>query len=246
MGAGVVRDYESWSFRDKSFSFALGLSLLWHFFWFFSISIVVTPLKVSGSGRPVIVSLGPVLDDSILRTLAQTKPQISETFYRRLSDFTAPMDLEVTTVERHSPGDVVSVPFGKRVTSLLRTLVGGEKSAPHYEFSSRIKLGYSEENYVVEGEIKARSVVSKPKEPILPPDFDAAAKPAEIEVQFVVDPAGIVAKADVTLSSGRPEVDALWAQYLKGWQFSPLEIGKPLVDQSGKVRFRLGGEAFKE
>ncbi len=241
-----VRDYESWSFRDRSFGFALGLSLLWHFFWFFSIAIVVTPPKVSGTARPVIVSLGPVLDDSIFRILAQTKPQISETFYRRLSDFSAPMELEVKTAERYSSGDVVSVPFGKKVTSLLRSLVSGEKSVPHYEFSSHLNLGYSEESVVIEGDAKARQVVSRPEAPLLPPDFESSAKAAEIELEFTVDASGAVTRAEVILSSGRPDADLLWVRYLKAWQFSPLDLGRPLVDQSGRARFRLGGEALKD
>ena len=232
-----MNDYESWSFRDRAFGLALGISLLWHAFWFFSISIVVNPSKMKHKPRPLIVSLGPVLDDSIFRTLAQTKPQLSETFYRRLSDFAAPMELEVQTAERYQPGDVVSVPMGKKVTSLLRTLMGGEKTSPDYEFASKIKLGYSEESYTVEGDAAGRVVASKPSEPRIPTGVSVGNP--EMELYFTVDPAGVILKAEILVSSGDALVDTLWLNYFKEWQFDPADLGKPQTDQAGKIKFRL-------
>jgi len=92
-----------------------------------------------------VVSLGPVIDDTIFRTLVENKPQLSETFYRHLSDFTVPMEVEVQSIERHSPGDVVSVPMGRKVSNHLKDLVGGEKPTPDTELTSRIQIRYPEE-----------------------------------------------------------------------------------------------------
>ncbi|HTL70009.1 MAG TPA: hypothetical protein VL404_01840, partial [Candidatus Eisenbacteria bacterium] len=64
-----MKGYETWHFRDRTFLGAVGLSLLWHFFWFFSITIVVSPPKPKNKPMVKIVSIGPVLDDSIFRTL---------------------------------------------------------------------------------------------------------------------------------------------------------------------------------
>ncbi len=140
-----MKGYEGWALRDRSFLMAVGVSLLWHLFWFFSIVIVVAPSKRPEKARPFVVSLGPVIDDTIFRTLVENKPQLSETFYRHLSDFTVPMEVEVQTIERHSPGDVVSVPFGRKVSDHLRELVGGEKPAPETELTSRLRIRYPEE-----------------------------------------------------------------------------------------------------
>src|SRR3989338_1989314 len=107
----------------------------WHFFWFFSITITVNPSQRFGhQPRPKIVSLGPVLDDTIFKTLVEKKPQLSETFYRRISDFSSPLDLQVKTMERFSPGEVVGLPARKKFWSSLRGLVGGAKTSPDYTF----------------------------------------------------------------------------------------------------------------
>ena len=135
-----MRSYEGWSFRDRSFVFALFLSVAWHCFWFFSVTITVNPLERHFKPKPGIVSLGPVLDDAIFRTLAATKPQLSQTFYRRLSDFSPAVELKTQPLERHSPGDIVSVPFGRKFFSPLKELVSGDKASPEYEFISRYSL----------------------------------------------------------------------------------------------------------
>ena len=139
-----MREYESWSFADKSFAWALLISLLWHFFWFFSVSIVVSPQKRFTKQAPRIVSLGPVLDDTIFRTLIETRTPLSQTFYRRLSDFEEAVEVEVQKVERHASGDVVSVPMGQHFLESARELVGGEKFSPGDELSDRIGLSDEE------------------------------------------------------------------------------------------------------
>jgi len=241
-----VKDYESWSFRDRSFGFALFLSLSWHLFWFFSISIVVTSPKKMAKSRPVILSLGPVLDDSIFKTLAATKPQLSETFYRHLSDFAAPAEIEVKTVERHSPGDVVSVPFGRRVGSFLRELISGEKSSPDYEIAARIPIDYASANENLEGDIRLRAVLSKPDEPQISQDLLRRIESSDMEIDFLVSAAGIVTKAEIVRSSGDSKVDVLWLDYLKQWKFSTLGFDRPALEQSGRVKFRIGFHGSKE
>ncbi|MBI3252054.1 MAG: hypothetical protein HYZ52_01885 [Candidatus Omnitrophica bacterium] len=122
-----------WTFRNRPFAFAVALSLLWHFFWFFSISIVVTPKKKLFKTRPRIVSLGPVLDDTIFRTLVETKPQLSRAFYRDASDFSQVIEPKAQTIERHAPGEVVSVPFSRKFFTSLRDWVGGSKAFPELD-----------------------------------------------------------------------------------------------------------------
>ncbi len=237
-----MRDDEGWSFRNRSFATALAISLLWHFFWFFAITITVTSPKRFGSGKikPQIVSLGPVLDDKIFRTLVQNKPTFSETFYRRSSDFLSPLDLEVKTIERHSSGEVVSLPFRKKFWSSLKELVGGTKTSPDYAFVPRLQTEVPEEAPGLEGEIGNRPVLNRPEEPVFPLGFDPALKDSETEIQFSVDPAGSVSQAEVLLSSGNPDLDLVWVRYLRQWQFSALsETDKPAGVQTGKIRFRF-------
>ncbi len=127
-----MKDYDTWSFKNRSFLTAIAASLLWHFFWFFAVTITVNPDKHRFRSKPVIVSLGPVLDDRIFRTLVDTRPQASQTFYRRLSDFSSPAEVEVKTLPRTSPGEIVSLPFGKKMSNSMRTLIGGDKLSPDF------------------------------------------------------------------------------------------------------------------
>ena len=137
-----MRNYDGWSFRDRAFLWALVVSVLWHFFWFFSITIVVSPPKPKKKPMVKIVSIGPVLDDSIFRTLVDTRPQLSQTFYRNVSQLPASLEPQAPTIERRSPGEVVSVPFGRRFLDSVRALVGGDKSSPETDLSAHLGTGY--------------------------------------------------------------------------------------------------------
>ncbi len=234
-----MRGYEGWSFRDRSFHWAIGASVLWHLFWFYSIQIDVSPRKVKRPVSPVIISMGAVLDDTIFRTLVETKPAFSEAFYRRISDFEDPVDVEVAKMQRYSSGDVVSVPFGQKVMNSLRELVGGNKIFPDYEFTSRLKLGYSEGLPEMEGDVRNRQVIHRPQDPQPNIRGVAAASLTDTELLFTVDPSGTVSAVEVLTSCGNEEADAVWVTYLKGWQFAPLAIDKTPMQQRGKIRLHF-------
>lgn len=234
-----MRNYEGWSFSDRPVVIALGISFLWHFFWFFTVTINVDPQSRFEKARPKVVSLGPVIDDTFFRSLVQTKPQISETFYRHLSDFSAPLEPPAQAVERRSPGDVVSVPLSKRVGSLMRSILGGEKTVPDEDFASRLRIGYHAEAAGLEGEVRDRQLLSRPETPDFPKGFDASLREAEVEIEFTVKPSGLVGAAELTVVSGNPTIDALWIRHLKRWQFAPLALGEPKRDQKGKIRLRF-------
>ena len=123
-----TNDYRSWSFTDRSFLFAVMVSVLWHLFWFFSVTIVVAPPRKNPVMQPTVVALGPVLDDAIFKTLIETRPEISKAFYRPPADFTTATEVPPQTIERYIPGDVVSVPTGKKFYDSLKDRVGGTKA----------------------------------------------------------------------------------------------------------------------
>ena len=192
--------------------------------------------------RTRIVSLGPVLDDKMFRALIETKPEYSQTFYRRLSDFSSPVEIQAKTVERYSRGSVVSMPFGKKTWNAIRGLIGGTKASPEHEFISRIKIGYAAESAGIEGELKDRPLLSRPEEPMPPAGSGPSTKNAEATIEFTVDPSGLVNQAQVVVSSGNPELDLLWVRYLKGWQFAPLSLENRAGDQKGKIKFHLSSQ----
>lgn len=226
-------------FQNKTFMTALGLSILWHAFWFFSLTISVNPNKKIIKSRPKIVSLGPVLDDKIFRTLIENKPELSTTFYRRLADFSSPVEIQTKTAERYTPGSVVSLPFGKKSWNRVRGLIAGSKVSPEHEFISKINIGFADEASGIDGELKNRPVLSKAGEPTFPIDMDPAFKNSEVTIEFTVDISGMVSEAQVISSSGSPNIDLLWVRYLRHWQFAPLSADQSVSDQKGTVKFHF-------
>ena len=136
--------------RDRRF-FALGLaaSVLWHFFWFFSLKIVVATPRKTERPRPYLVSLGPVMDDAIFKTLVETRPELSQSFYRRPADFSTAVDLPAPPAPHYEAGSVVSVPFGRKFINSLKGIVSGIKASPDFEWTQGVPLlpvpGESEE-----------------------------------------------------------------------------------------------------
>lgn len=228
--------YKTWNLTEKTFLTALLMSFLWHAFWFFSVHITVSGDKKPRNAHPTIVALGPVLDDTIFRTLAENKPEYSETFYRRLSDYSAHTELEPAVLTKYSAGEVVSVSLGKRAWESIKNLIGGDKSFPDF-LAPAMRLGESAEESRVEGEVKDREVLSRPPLPLFPFGIDAAYKFAEAEFDFTVEAEGAVGSVQLVRSSGNPEVDGALTHYLKGWQFSPVGLnGSQAGPQKGRVR----------
>lgn len=234
-----LADYESWTFGDRAFLRAVSISVLWHLFWFFAVTIVVSPSKTAPKQPTRVISLGPVLDDSILKTLIETRPEISRTYYRPLSGLPPPEPPPAKTIERRSPGEVVSVSPGRRFLDSVKLLVGGDKASP--EFASRLSLRYREAALEIEGELKDRLLVARPDRPQTLVEIPRG---ASVEIHLVVDAEGAVKSAEIVSSSGNPAIDEQWVRHVKAWEFAPLGLDRPALDEHGRVRFSLdpGGE----
>lgn len=222
--------------KDRTFLLAVLISILWHAFWFFSVTIVVTSPK-KAKPRPAMVSLGPVLDDSFFKTLLQTRPQFSETIYRQPADFSAALESKVQKLERQEAGAVVSMPFGKNFIDAMKGAVGGEKTVPEEIFPFFHSMTA---NDGIEGDAAARQVLSRPVEPKKRPA--SSLKHPRIEVEFSVLPDGGVAQASVLVSSGNARADLEWIEYLKQWRFEPLP-GKTGAEARGKIVFDASEES---
>ncbi len=130
-----------WSLTSRTLWIAVGFSVLWHLFWFFSIHITVSPLKKSAKPRPRIVSLGPVLDDSIFRQLVDTRPEASQAFYRRITDLKPIAQIEdVKTTQRQPISGVISLPYSRDLAGDVKDLLSGTKQVPEHEFNTRFRI----------------------------------------------------------------------------------------------------------
>ncbi len=210
-------------------------SLLWHFFWFFSVTITIGPSELARRRVTRTVSLGAVLDDTIFKPLIESRPQVTEAFYRHMSDFEpAPPEPEIPMMDRHSSGDVVSVPFGKKFIMTLKEFIDGEKPSPDFGLDAGMDSSFGRgESF--EGEIKDRVLVSHPPRPNFPPEAESRFLGAEVIVGFLVDPSGSVIEMEMVASSGDPAVDVLWLEYVRGFRFSPAAGER----QKGKAHLRF-------
>ena len=127
-----MKGYEGWSFRDKSFLIALGLSVIWHLLWFFLVTVSLNPDRSLSKPKAKIVFLGSVLNDTIFRTLVETKPELSHVVTRKLSEYTALVDVRSKTIDRYSRGSVVSLPLGEKSENVVRGLIRGTKMVPDH------------------------------------------------------------------------------------------------------------------
>ncbi len=229
-------EYRSWSFTDRSFLFATAVSILWHLFWFFSVAIVVSPSPSRKSMKPTMVALGPVLDDAIFRTLLETKPEYSKTYYRNLNDFDSATDVPIQTIERHESGDVTSVPSGKIFERALKNLIGGDKAVPDGASVVSELFGGSD-FFELAGDMNKDQILSRPD----PPSLDL---PSLIEIRFGLSPDGKVADMELVKSSGDAQTDRQWEDYFRQWLFSPSPVLGTDLNQKGKVTFK--NPAMKE
>ena len=224
-----AKDYRSWSFTDPSFLFAIAVSVLWHVFWFFSVTITVTPPNAKKPSHTKFVSIGPVLDDDIFQTLVESRPEYSRAFYRELSDFDSATDLPTPTIGRHESGDVTSLPLGADPAKSLRRLMSGRKASPD-EFLRGI--GFSPSDYFeLSGDAASRQILSRPD----PPDVNDV-RPTEIE--FEIDSTGNIVLMAVVTTSGETVLDQQWEDHLRQWIFAPTPSlgGESLV--KGRATFR--------
>jgi len=221
--------------NDRPLLLGALLSLLWHFFWFFSITITIGPSELARRRVTRTASLGAVLDDTIFRTLVESRPQVTEAFYRHMSDLApAPPEPEIPLMDRHSSGDVVSVPFGKKFIMTLKEFIDGEKPSPDFGLGAGMGGSFGRWESL-EGQIKDRAVLSRPPRPDFPREAESRLFGAESVVGFSVDPSGTVVETETIISTGDPAVDALWLEYVRGFRFSPVAVER----QNGKARLRF-------
>jgi len=92
----------------------------------------------------------------------------------------------------------------------------------------------------VEGEVQGPKAVNV-VEPIYPESLKAKKIESIVTLQTVVDETGRVAQAEVTGSTGYPEMDQSALDAVKTWTFKPATLhGKPVaVYYTMKIRFTL-------
>ena len=218
--AVAARDDRSWSFTGRGIAFGLAVSILWHLFWFFAVTIIVAPVTHKPLPKTALISLGPVLDDALIKTLVDARPEYSKAFYRDLSGLDAATELPVQTLERHEAGDVTSIPVGGVI----------EKTDRDAFFHGAANFS-SSDYFSLEGDVSASQVLSRPE----PPDVNDVRSTA---IEFEVDSDGRVSATQIASSSGDETLDRKWEDHLRQWLFSPSPALGGLGHSKAKAVFR--------
>ena len=224
--------------KNRGFQYAIAITMLWHFFWFFAVTIdVKTPAAKSRQDFRVHF-VGPVLSDDAFNMIVALKPELSQTRYHIPEDFTQNLEPATGSLDRRSPGDLVSVPMGRTTWSALRGTIQGEKPYADTDFYHKFSIDVAKSPFSVSGDLKDRDLLYLPDVPKQPLSLklEQPSGVSDAEFEITVDPSGTVTRVENLISSGDPEADLMWQRYLRKWQFMPLErVGKAPV-QKGQVR----------
>ena len=174
--------------------------------------------------QPQIVSLGPILNDAIFKTLVESRPEISKAFYRPSASFSSATEAPARTFERYAPGDVVSVPLGKKFMGTLKDLVSGGKASPEAGIPVMPSAGM-EDYFTFLGAAEKPQILVRTEPPAIP--FSTG---QSTEIEFSVDATGHVIDLEVVKSSSDTSVDFLWENHLRQWVFA---------SESGRLRVKF-------
>lgn len=224
--------------RNRGFQIAITCSLTWHAFWLFAVTATfATPERARKPTR--IYFLGPVLSDDSFNMLVATKPELSKTRYLASEDSAAEsLEPPLESLGRQSPGDLVSVPSGGTTWNLLRGVLGTGETGSVPLFAEKFNVDIGKSPFPVSGALAKRGLINAPPPPLslaAPGDEEGVLLDAVFEL--TVDAKGDVARVDIVSSSGDPGRDMVWQNYLKKWQFYPLDDFST-ADQKGQIRIR--------
>jgi len=224
--------------KNRGFQYAIAISVLWHLFWFFAITIDIKAPASKHRPDLKVYFLGPVLSDDAFNMIVALKPELSETSYRAPEDFSQNLEPEMGTLERLSPGDLVSVPLGRATWGALRGVIKAEKPYADTEFYQKFSIDIVKSPFPIQGDLKRRDILYLPELPEEPLalNLEEPALIPEAEFELTVSDSGEVTRVENIISSGQPEVDLTWQRYLKKWQFMPQERKAKKGPQKGIVR----------
>jgi TonB family protein len=116
------------------------------------------------------------------------------------------------------------------------------------EFKPRTEIGDDVQHIYQRSEVDLRPRVLFRKVPLIPPWVRGNAESLRVNLLLVIDAAGSVGRIRVATSSGNPQFDAIIADTIKEWGFSPaVRRGrnvKCFVEQSIRVDW-TGGSHFE-
>lgn len=209
----------------------------------FAVVLVITPKGLHLARFPTTAFLGPILNQGVFSQGFAAEPPSIPTPYRR--NFIASEALEASDrflignpsggLSRNQFQKGLLVPEGNVDLShkkrIPRLRVAFEDSMINKKIDSSLPLhqverpglpvaqagvrGYEK----IEGPLKDRKVVYRPKRPRLPSWTRRTGLDFAIGIKIWVSPEGVVESAESLTTTGYPQIDCLWMRYARGWLF---------------------------
>ncbi len=227
--------------RERGVIYALAASLVWHFFWFFAITVDITPIEVWTERSTGIHFIGPVLSDEWFELVLESKPAMSQTIYRPYEELAEPLEPERPVLEKDLPRDLVSIPMSQRQRASLQGLLRTEKKFPLSVYEEVLPVPVLDTPFPLSGELRDWHLLYAPEPPsdeIFETLEERAAWHREAVFEMRVNSRGSVTSVENIVSSGHPETDLAWKEYLKRWQFMPMASRAANKEAVGRVRVK--------
>ncbi|MFH1848273.1 MAG: energy transducer TonB [Candidatus Omnitrophota bacterium] len=228
-------------FRDKEFSAALLVSILFHAFCMFAVTVVVMPTSFPIAKTSTISFLGPLFEKTAFELMLDDANPIFRADYPRLPVASGALKMTHGSSSMAGPLSVYTPRLKERgFKQKIRDMLGGFKLVPEYVPKSvgREDRAEGDRPFRIEGSASGREILFVPDAPDVNKRTDQAIRIFSVELKFSVDPSGKVESAEPIASSGYPDVDLAAIRYLKGFQFAPSE---PKEDGaiSGRIKLNL-------
>ena len=237
--------------QSRYMSIAIIVSVVWHLFWLFGITIVDNRYGAVEKTEAKISFLGPLLDKTFFEMMIVRQQshyaELKKDFY--IPNTFSTKELRLKRPEKGPSRQMHAININKEVRRSIREIISGMKARPFYDFTPYEEMPkVSERSYEIAGPAQGRALVFVPAKPLVEKMAESGKVGREkftTEVRFFVSSDGKVVMAEPMVSCGYPDVDIIAVRFVKNWVFSPaLGADEPINDRSvwGQVKITLGQE----
>lgn len=236
-------------FKDKQFNKAFLISLSWHIFLLFFVTIIVLPANFKLARTSTVSFLGPILGKTAFEMMVDQQPRLKGTSFTQPFYSNSGVIAPAAGAADRLRFDKVFGPVKKAGGAGTKELFGNSKIVPSFK---QVESAPAVENKAmlqdnsglsIKGPLAGREIIFRPAPPALQRRVEAADQDSfGIELRLTVLPDGAVSEASLLASSGYPDIDLEAINYVKTFKFLPVtpgEAGSKSAAQTGTLRLDL-------
>jgi len=236
-------------FRDKPFNKAFLISVAWHLFIMFGVTIVVLPVNFQLGKTSTVSFLGPILEKTAFEIMLNQKARPRKAQYRHSMHFDESFLIAAKNeLEDLKIGTLFLSNKRRKLKVSARDILGSYKFTPSFfhagaQGTEKKKAASSQElsrqDFIIKGPLADREILFRPSQPNISTMIDYDRDSFKVEVRLKVLADGTVEEVSLLASSGYPDVDLEAINYMKGFKFSPVDRDKEKNSESSRVRLNI-------